>query len=84
MSCLDENSDCKYCPHPCIKCQELCFDGKCYYCFPERIIECKFCGENTWDGICDCRFCDYCGDIHNGKCIKLCDDCGYTCNKCKC
>ena len=57
MSCIIEENihiDCPYCPHPCQNCGEFCFSGKCYGCFPERILPCQECGEKKWDGECNC------------------------------
>lgn len=51
---VDEHPDCIHCPHPCDKCKKACFHGKCYDCFPERVIPCKSCGERMFDGECDC------------------------------
>jgi len=49
------HEDCQYCPRPCQLCSRTCFQGRCYECFPERVIPCRFCGERMWDGICDCE-----------------------------
>ena len=54
LSDNEEEEECPYCPQPCKYCGELCFSGKCYGCFPERILPCKECGEKMWDGECNC------------------------------
>ena len=46
---------CVHCPQPCQLCSNPCFQGKCYECFPERVISCQNCGEMVWDGICVCE-----------------------------
>ena len=52
--CSLGHEDCPYCPRPCQLCSRPCFQGRCYDCYPDRVIECGHCGERLWDGICDC------------------------------
>ncbi len=59
MNHEDLHPDCKFCPHPCKNCNKSCFDGKCFFCFPERFIPCTRCTQLTWDGDaekCDCSY----------------------------